>query len=289
MDEQTYMNALDYILQNGVRKRDRTGTGTISVFGHQMRFDITQSVPLLTTKYVPWKQVLAELLWFVKGQTDSKILEEQGVKIWKDNTSRAFLDGRGLARLPEGDIGPGYGFQWRHAGASYQTCKDDYSGKGVDQLENVIHLLKTDPHSRRICMTAWNPCAINDMALPPCHVFVQFYVDGQKRLSCHMYQRSADMFLGFPWNMFSYSALTYLIAKRCDLTPHELVVSIGDMHIYQNHTSQVNDQLRRHPLPPPKLTISDAAKTKPLQDLTIDDFILEQYNHAPAIRAPMAV
>lgn len=287
--EQLYLQSLNLILENGQVRNDRTGAGTLSVFGHHMRIDISKNIPLLTTKRVPWKSVIAELLWFVKGQTDASILEQQGVRIWKDNSTRAFLDNRGLTELPEGDIGAGYGFQWRHFGANYKTCKEDYAGEGVDQLAKVIDQLKNDPFSRRICMTAWNPSAIDQMALPPCHMFVQFYVDDAKRLSCHLYQRSADMFLGFPWNLFSYSVLTYLLAKRCDLEPHELLITIGDMHLYQNHLGQVEEQLKRNPYPLPTLKLSEATKTKPLEELQVDDFEVIHYNHWPTISAPMNV
>jgi len=290
--DKEYMSLLQDILDNGTLRSDRTNTGTLSVFGRQLRFDLEDGVPLLTTKYVAWKACIEELLWFLRGDTNAKHLSEKDVKIWDGNTTRDFLDARGLTMLPEGDIGAGYGFQWRHFGAEYATCKDDYSGKGFDQVREVIRLLKEDPYSRRIFMSAWNPAALSKMALPPCHVSAQFYVEfqnGKKYLRCHMYQRSVDCFLGLPFNIFSYSVLTYILAKMCDMVPKELIISTGDTHIYTDHIDQVRTQLQRVPVFPPKLHLSDAVAHKDMHELTLKDFDIIGYFHHPAIRAHMAV
>lgn len=292
--ELQYLNLLRKILEHGKSRTDRTGTGTISLFGEHMRFDISKSIPVLTTKFVPWKSCIKELLWFLKGQTDVTILQNNGVRIWDGNSTRNFLDKRGLSHLPEFDIGPGYGFQWRHAGAEYKTCKDDYTGKGFDQIEYILNELRTNPFSRRLYMTAWNPSFIEQMALPPCHVSAQFYVeedatDGTKYLSCQMYQRSVDTFLGCPWNIMSYAVLTCLFAKMCGMKPKELVMSLGDVHIYANHVDQVREQLSRHPYPFPQLHISENVKSKNIDELSIDDFQLVNYQYHPAIKAQMSV
>lgn len=298
--EEAYMALLNEVMTEGALRSDRTGTGTLSVFARQLRFDISKSVPVLTTKNVAWKAVIKELLWFMKGHTDSAELSAQGVHIWKGNSSRSFLNSRGLVHLPEGDIGAGYGFQWRHFGATYKTCHDDYGGEGVDQLAEVIRLLKTDPTSRRIFMSAWNPAAMKDMALPPCHVSAQFFVDDnaaslgeggtpKRRLSCHMYQRSVDCFLGLPFNIFSYTVLTYILAAWCDMDPHELIISTGDTHIYSNHVEQVRAQLSRKPLAKPVLIVNERVKNKRIHELELDDFELVEYQHHPKISAVMSV
>lgn len=291
--EYVYLNLLQKVLDNGKLRSDRTGTGTISIFGEQMRFDISTSIPVLTTKFVPWKSCIKELIWFLKGQTDVSILQQQGVRIWDGNSSREFLDKRGLSHLPEGDISEGYGFQWRHFGAKYKTCKDDYTGQGFDQVNFIINELKTNPYSRRLYMTSWNAEAVERMALPPCHLSAQFYVDfdedGTKHLSCQMYQRSVDTFLGCPWNIMSYSVLTCLLAKMCDMKPRELIMCLGDTHIYSNHVEQVKEQLQRTPFPFPTIEINDDVINKTIDDITIDDFKLVNYQYHPAIRAPMAI
>jgi thymidylate synthase len=295
--ETPYINLVRSILNHGESRTDRTGTGTLSIFAHQLRFDISESVPLLTTKFVPWRSCIQELLWFLKGRTDSRELEAAGVSIWKGNTRREFLDQRGLTHLPEGDIGAGYGFQWRHFGATYGTCESDYTGAGYDQISEVIRQLKEDPTSRRILFSAWNPGALHQMALPPCHVLCQFYVSAgvgtgaskKPRLSCHMYQRSQDVFLGAPFNIFSYTALTYLLAKMCDMVPHELILSTGDTHIYKDHLEQMKEQLRRMPLAAPVLRVSDAVVSKSIDDLSLDDFNVEGYFYHPRLYGKMSV
>lgn len=291
--ELKYLSLLEKIVRDGKARGDRTGTGTLSLFGEQMRFDISTCLPVLTTKFVPWKSCIRELLWFLSGSTDATILQRQGVKIWDGNSSRSFLDSRGLHDLPEGDIGAGYGHQWRHFGAPYTTCKDNYDNKGFDQIAFIIDELKHNPTSRRIFLSAWNPAALDEMALPPCHVTAQFYVefddDGTKHLSCQMYQRSVDTFLGCPWNIMSYAALTHILAKITNMKPKELIMCLGDVHIYSNHLDQVKEQLTREPYPFPKLIISDTVKDKSLDELNIDDFQLEGYKYHPSIKATMAV
>lgn len=291
--EHSYLALLDKILKHGKKRDERTGTGTLSLFGEQMRFDISTSIPVLTTKFVPWKSCIRELLWFLSGSTDATLLQKQGVKIWDGNSSRKFLDARGLEHLPEGDIGAGYGHQWRHFGAPYTTCKDNYDGKGFDQIAFVINELKHNPTSRRIFMSSWNAAALDEMALPPCHVSAQFYVEfddeGNKHLSCQMYQRSVDTFLGCPWNIMSYAALTQLLAKMTNMKPKELIMCLGDVHIYCNHIDQVKEQLTRQPHQFPTLVINDAVKEKSLDELSIDDFQLQGYAYHPSIKAVMAV
>ena len=289
--ETPYLNTVRDILSNGEPRDDRTGTGTISIFGNTMRFDISNYVPLLTTKFVPWRACIHELLWFLTGSTNSTELENVKVNIWKDNTSREFLDSRGLQSLPEGDIGAGYGFQWRHAGASYVDCLTDYTNEGFDQIADVINQLRTNPTSRRIMFCAWNPSALGMMALPPCHVLCQFYVsmkDGNKFLSCQMYQRSQDVFLGAPFNIFSYAVLTHILAKMCDMKPKELIIVSGDTHIYKDHVEQMREQLKRIPLSPAQLVVSDEVAQKSIDDLSIDDFQLEGYFYHPRIYGKMS-
>lgn len=291
--EYVYLGLLEKILNEGNHRGDRTGTGTISLFGQQMKFDISNEIPILTTKFVPWKSCIKELIWFLKGQTDVSILQNQGVKIWDGNSSRDFLDKQGLTNLPIGDIGAGYGFQWRHCGADYKTCKDNYDGQGFDQVQFILNELKTNPTSRRMYMTAWNPSALNKMALPPCHLSAQFYVEiddnGDKHLSCQMYQRSVDTFLGCPWNIMSYSVLTYIFAMMCNMKPKELIMCLGDTHIYKNHIEQVKEQLNRQPYPFPKLVLSESIKTKNIDEIEINDFALVDYIYHPAIKGVMAI
>lgn len=291
--EEEYLRVVRKVLKKGKLRDDRTGTGTISLFGEQMRFDISKKVPLLTTKFVPWKTVIKELLWMCRGETDANILQKQGVHIWDGNSTREFLDSRGLTDLPDGDIGGGYGHVWRHCGADYKTCHDDYSGKGIDQLAMIEQSLKTDPMSRRHFMTAWYPPGLSRMALPPCHVSVQFYVDvdedGSKHLSTHMYQRSVDTFLGSPFNIFSYTVLTYILAKKCGMTPRELIVSTGDTHIYKDHVEQVKEMLERTPYELPSLVVHDSVATKDWSEISVDDFHVIDYRYHPVIKAKMSV
>lgn len=287
--EFNYLNILQHVLFNGINRSDRTNVGTLSVFGSQMRFDLKNSFPLLTTKRVPFQSVLKELLWLVKGDTNSKHLQDQGVNIWNGNTTREFLDNRGLTHLPEGDIGEMYGHQWRHWGSTYTNCTADYSNQGIDQLQQVIDEIKSNPTSRRLIVTALNPSSYNNSCLLPCHTTFQFYVDTTKNtLSCHLYQRSGDLFLGIPFNIASYSILTYMVAKICNLQPGEFIHTIGDSHVYLNHVEQVNLQLSRNPKPFPTLSLKNRSYDS-IDDFTLQDFELSNYNPHPSIKAPMAI
>jgi dihydrofolate reductase/thymidylate synthase len=297
-NEYEYLDLARRILNKGNTRSDRTGTGTVSIFGNQMRFDISKTIPLLTTKRVPFVMTVEELLWFCRGDTDATILQKKGIKIWDGNTSREFLDNRGLKDYPEGTIGPQYGFLWRFFGADYSpefrdTSKIDMSSVGgFDQLKNVEHLLKTDPFSRRIMISAWNPAQLHEQALPSCHVLIQFYVEEinkEKYLSCQFYMRSNDLFLGNPVNIASYSILTYILAKKCGMKPKELIYTCGDTHIYANHLQQIEEQIKRIPRPFPKLHLSKSVETKDWKDLSIEDFELIGYFPHPTIKGAMAI
>jgi thymidylate synthase len=277
------------VLIQGVNIEDRTGTGTISHFGNMIEFDISQYVPALTTKKLFWKSVVKELLWFLRGDTDATILNNQGVGIWKGNSSKDAQEKLGLGHLKEGDCGANYSFQWKHFGAQYKSCDDDYTNKGIDQIEYIENLLKNDKHSRRIFMSGWNPVDLNKTVLPPCHVSCQFNVDNDDNLSCHMYQRSCDVFLGLPFNILSYTILTYILAVRCNLKPHKLCISIGDTHIYNDHVDKIQEQLKRPSFTMSKLQVNEAIKNKDWKDIQMDDFDLIGYYCNPAIKAQMSV
>lgn len=261
-----YLDCLKYIRNHGVSKPDRTGTGTLSVFGYQMRFDLTQGFPLVTTKKVHLKSIIVELLWFISGDTNIRYLNDRGVKIWNE-----------WADL-NGNLGPIYGKQWR----SWPLK----TGAQVDQLLTVIQQIKTNPNSRRLLVSAWNVAELSDMALLPCHVLFQFYV-AEGRLSCQLYQRSADLFLGVPFNIASYALLTHMVAAQCDLQVGDLIWTGGDCHIYQNHLEQVELQLSRHPYPLSRLCIKQ--KPESILDYQYEDFSIEHYEAHPAIRAEVAV
>lgn len=285
-DEHGYLSLVEYILQQGTGKGDRTGTGVISVFGTQARYSLRDQFPLLTTKRVFWKGILEELLWFIKGSTNAKELSQKGVRIWDANGSRDFLDKNGFTDREEGDLGPVYGFQWRHFGAEYNDMHTDYSGQGVDQLQKVIDTIKSNPEDRRIIMCAWNPKDLPRMALPPCHALCQFYVsDGE--LSCQLYQRSGDMGLGVPFNIASYALLTYMIAHITGLKPGDFVHTIGDAHIYTNHIEPLKEQILREPRPFPKLKIK--RKVEQINDFSAEDFEIYDYDPHPSIKMQMAV
>lgn len=274
---------------DGKVRNDRTGTGTLSIFGEQIRIDVSKHAPLLTTKRVPWKSCIEELLWFMKGQTDANLLKEKGVNIWNGNSSRAFLDKVGLDRLNEGDCGANYSFQWRFFGQEYSNCNTNYMPyTRFDQLNNVLKMIRTTPTSRRIFMSSWNPLDLNNTVLPPCHVSAQFYVD-EGVLSCHVYQRSCDVFLGLPWNIFSYSTLTQILAKMADLVPGDLIMSFGDVHLYRDHLEQIKEQLSRTALCPPVLKIHESVRDKMFEELNIEDFELIEYNSHPSIKGKMSV
>ena len=240
-EENQYLNLLDDILANNTEFIGRNGK-TLSVYGSAMRFSLENNkIPLITTKKVAWKTCLRELLWFIKGSTNNSILKEHNVHIWDANGSREFLDSRGLYNNDIDDLGPIYGFQWRHFNADYKSCNDDYTNKGIDQLADVINTLK-DPklrNSRRMIISAWNPCQLDKMALPPCHIMMQFNVTNDNKLSCSMYQRSNDEACGTCFNIASYSFLTHLLAKHCDLEPYEFIYYKGNCHIYEEHISTI--------------------------------------------------
>lgn len=261
-----YLDLLRNIEENGTFKSDRTGTGTKSVFGYQMRFDLSEGFPLLTTKKVHLKSIIYELLWFISGDTNIKYLKDHGVSIWDEWADE------------NGDLGPVYGHQWRSWPAP--------DGKSIDQLSNVIEQIKHNPDSRRLIVSAWNPAEVDKMALPPCHSLFQFYVaDG--KLSCQLYQRSADTFLGVPFNIASYALLTMMIAQCCDLKVGDFVHTLGDAHIYSNHQEQVALQLSREPKPLPKMIINP--EKKDIFSFEYEDFTLVDYDPWPAIKAPVAV
>ena len=261
-----YLKLLEHVKQNGQKKEDRTGTGTMSVFGYQMRFNLNEGFPLLTTKKVHLKSVIYELLWFLSGDTNIKFLKDNGVSIWDEWADE------------NGNLGPVYGHQWR----SWPTSE----GKEIDQISNLINQIKKTPDSRRLIVSAWNVGEINKMKLPPCHCFFQFYVaDG--RLSCQLYQRSADIFLGVPFNIASYALLTQMIAHVCGLECGEFIHTLGDAHIYTNHINQVNEQLRRKPKKLPQIKINPSVKN--IFDFKYEDFSLEGYDPYPLIKAPVAV
>ncbi|MDC6476621.1 thymidylate synthase [Methylophilaceae bacterium] len=261
-----YLKLLEHVKQNGQKKEDRTGTGTMSVFGYQMRFNLNKSFPLLTTKKVHLKSVIYELLWFLSGDTNIKYLKDNGVSIWDEWADE------------NGNLGPVYGHQWR----SWPTSE----GNEIDQISNLINQIKKTPDSRRLIVSAWNVGEINKMKLPPCHCFFQFYVaDG--RLSCQLYQRSADIFLGVPFNIASYALLTQMIAHICGLECGEFIHTLGDAHIYTNHINQVNEQLHRKPKKLPQIKINPSVKN--IFDFKYEDFSLEGYDPYPLIKAPVAV
>jgi len=262
-----YLNLLKHILDHGVEKGDRTGTGTRSVFGYQMRFDLQEGFPLVTTKKLHLKSIIYELLWFIKGETNVAFLQDHGVSIWDEWADET------------GDLGPVYGAQWR----SWETKE---GGKKIDQLSRVMDQLKTNPDSRRIIVRAWNVGEIDKMALPPCHLLFQFYVADQ-RLSCQLYQRSADVFLGVPFNIASYALLTLMVAQVCDLQPGDFVHTLGDAHLYLNHLDQARLQISREPYPLPEMEINPEVDS--IFDFKYEDFLLKGYQAHPHIRAKVSV
>lgn len=261
-----YHDLMRHVLENGTKKEDRTGTGTLSVFGYQMRFDLSEGFPMVTTKKLHLRSILHELLWFLKGDTNIAYLKENGVSIWDEWANE------------QGELGPVYGYQWR----SWPTA----DGRHIDQISQVINTLKNNPDSRRIIVSAWNVGEIEHMALPPCHAFFQFYVaDG--KLSCQLYQRSADIFLGVPFNIASYALLTMMVAQVCDLQPGDFIHTFGDAHLYLNHLEQTELQLSRDCRPLPTMKINPAVKN--IFDFKFEDFELVDYNPHPHIKAPVAV
>ena len=264
--EQRYLELLTEVLERGTQKEDRTGVGTLSLFGRQLRFSLADSFPLLTTKRIHFKSIVYELLWFLRGDTNVHWLQERGVTIWDEWANE------------NGELGPVYGYQWRR----WRTP----DGHEIDQMRNVLKSIRTNPNSRRHIVSAWNPADVDQMALPPCHALFQFYVAGGK-LSCQMYQRSADLFLGVPFNIASYAALTLMVAQVTDLKPGEFVLTLGDAHLYLNHLVQAREQLARTPAPFPQLRLNPGIKD--LFEFRYEDFTLENYHPHPAIKAPIAV
>ncbi|MCA1321140.1 thymidylate synthase [Bacillus tianshenii] len=261
-----YLDLCKHILHNGTIKEDRTGTGTISTFGYQMRYDLAEGFPVVTTKKLHLKSIIHELLWFLSGDTNIKYLQENGVRIWNEWADE------------KGDLGPVYGYQWR----SWPTP----DGKRIDQITSVVEQIKNNPDSRRLIVSAWNVANVDSMALPPCHTMFQFYV-ANGRLSCQLYQRSADVFLGVPFNIASYALLTMMVAQVCDLEPGEFIHTLGDAHIYTNHLDQVKLQLGREPKKLPKMEINKEVKS--LFDFTYEDFNLVGYDPHPAIKGVVSV
>lgn len=290
VQEIQYLDLVRKILNEGEERPDRTGTGTLSIFGAQMRFSLRNNqYPLLTTKRVFFRGVLGELLWFIHGKTCSKDLADQGIHIWDANSTKEFLKTRGLDHREETDLGPIYGWQWRHFGGEYTTIHENYDGIGVDQLSKLVYNIKHDPFDRRHILTAWNPKDLNQMALPPCHVLCQFYVSKDGTLSCQFYQRSCDMGLGVPFNIASYSLLTIMMAHVTDLQPGDLVMCLGDAHVYLNHIQALTTQLERVPRQFPILTIKSGVHRSKLEDFVSDDFVLEGYQPHGKIEMAMAV
>lgn len=278
--DKTYKRLCRTILREGEEKEDRTNTGTLSKFGCHIKFNLGTYLPVLTTKKVYLKGIIKELLWFLKGGTDSKELEKDGVNIWKGNTSKEYLEKIGLEDYEEGECGPIYGYQWRKWNAPYKK-----EGSGIDQIEEIVRLIKEEPTSRRMILTAWNPEQLKEMALPPCHIMCQFYVSSGK-LHCHMYQRSADVFLGLPFNITSYAILTHLIARTTEKEVGNLYISLGDAHIYKDHIEQIKMQIKREEYTCPKIKI-DAKET--LQEYEYEDIKIINYESHGAIKGNMAV
>ncbi|KAK4155989.1 thymidylate synthase/dCMP hydroxymethylase domain-containing protein [Chaetomidium leptoderma] len=325
-EEYQYLDLVREILDQGELRRDRTGTGTYSIFAPRpLKFSLNRAgtpiLPLLTTKRVFTKAVIAELLWFISGDTSSQTLSSQGVKIWDGNGSREFLDSLGLTDREAGDLGPVYGFQWRHFGAEYTDSKADYTGQGVDQLARIVHTLRTNPFDRRLVLSAWNPADIPRMVLPPCHMFAQFYVSypGSRtssssssssatttnstttsstptppppsvkgHLHCQLYQRSCDMGLGVPFNIASYALLTHMLAHACDLVPGSLTHVMGDAHVYLNHVEALQTQLEREPREFPELEIA-ADRPREIDGWKAEDFVIKGYNPHKIIAMEMSV
>ena len=287
-----YLSLLKNIINNGVMEKGRNGI-TYTQIGGMMRFSLKNNqIPIMTTKKMAWRVCLKELLWFMNGDTNNELLQEENVKIWNDNATREFLDSRGLYHLRENDLGPVYGHQWRFWNAPYSReygCFEDYRGKGIDQLQNIIDDLNeskiTGETSRRMIMTAWNPEQIDEMALPPCHVLSQFHITEGNQLSCTLYQRSADMGLGVPFNIASYSFLTHILAKHCDLEAKEFIHFIGNAHIYDDHVDSLEEQIENEPYDPPNLIISE--KKEKIEDYKFEYFIIENYNYHKPIKMKM--
>jgi len=288
--EMQYLNLMKKILEYGETKPNRTGIDTKSLFGEKMEFNLINEIPILTTKKVFHRMILKELLFFISGKTNSNLLVEQGVKIWIGNTTREFLDNRGLKNYDIGDMGPLYGFQWRYYGAEYRGMNEDYTGQGIDQLALLIDGLIKDPHSRRHIISAWNVSYLDKMVLAQCHTMFQFNVSGDgKWLDCQLYQRSADMFLGVPFNITSYAMLVYMVGYITGLRPRKFVHTFGDLHIYSNHIEQVKEQLSRIPYEFPQLEFKNMENIKTIDDFKLNNIEIKNYQFHPYIKADMAV
>jgi dihydrofolate reductase/thymidylate synthase len=285
-DEQQYLNLIKKILESGEIRETRNSI-TKSIFSEKLEFDISNSIPFITTKKLAWKTVIKELLWFLSGSTDNKKLLDENVKIWIGNSTREYMDSIGFTEREVNDLGPVYGHQWRHFNAEYVNQNTDYSNKGIDQIQQVIHLLKTDPMSRRIILSAWNPSQLSQMNLPPCHMFCQFYVSNNNELSCMMYQRSADVGLGLPFNIASYSVLTYILGKLTNLRPKKLYIIIGDAHIYENHIEILKEQITREPYLFPTLELNSKKEFSKVEDFEINDFIVNNYTYHETLKMDM--
>ena len=284
--EYQYLNLIKRVIRNGSKETGRNGN-VYSTIGESMRFSLENNkLPLLTTKFVPWRVCLKELFWFMHGKTDNKLLKKQNVKIWNDNGTREFLDSRNLINLKEDDLGPVYGHQWRFWNAEYDNCDTNYNGKGIDQLQNIIKELKSEnKSSRRLIVSAWNPEQIDEMALPPCHTMFQFQVTENDKLSCSLYQRSGDVGLGIPFNIASYSFITHIIAKHCDLKPKEFIHFIGNAHIYENHFSKLKKQQSLEPFEFPTIEISN--KYDDINKYSLGDIKIKNYKYHPKIKLDM--
>ncbi len=286
-EENQYINLINDILNENKKFCGRNGS-TYAIFGTIMHFSLENNkIPFLTTKKLAWKTCLKELLFFIRGDTDNNILNDQGVHIWDGNSDPEYLKTRNLDYI-NGELGPIYGFQWRHYNAEYNDCKTDYSGCGIDQLQDIINTLK-DPNkrnSRRLILTAWNPCQLDKMALPPCHVLCQFNITDNNKLSCHLYQRSGDVGLGVPFNIASYSMLTYILARHCDLEPYEFIYSLGNAHIYDDHVDGLKELITRTPYEFPDFKVLNRHEN--INDYVIDDFELTNYNFNNIINLNMS-
>ena len=284
-EEYQYLDIMKDLIINGDKRETRNAI-TYSKFGVKMEFDLKDNIiPILTTKKVACKTVIKELLWFIQGSTNNKTLQDQKVHIWDGNSSRDFLDQNGFKEREENELGPIYGFQWRHSGAEYKTCHDNYKGEGVDQLQECINTLKENPHSRRMIVCAWNPKDLNNMALPPCHILFQWYVSSDKRLSLQLYQRSGDFFLGIPFNIMSYSVLIYMVSQLTGLRPGKFIHIIGDAHAYECHVDAIEEQIKRIPSQFPKFKINRQVES--IEDFKLEDFEIIDYHPHDTIRAQM--
>lgn len=299
MEETRYLDLIRHVTRTATPRVTRGGAVTLSSFGHRLEFDLRTGFPILTTKKVFFKGVVEELLWMLRGHTDSNLLSRTGVRIWEGHTSREHLDHSGLQRNRVGDAGPIYGFQWRHYGARYDGCDEEYTGQGVDQLKRLIEGIREDPYGRRHVVSAWNPGDLKLMALPPCHMLVQFYVEDSGELSAMMTQRSGDVGLGVPFNIVSYSLLLTLIAACVGRKPARLVYSLGDAHIYEDHVEPLVEQAKLQPHEKPSITITGIPEDiahmptesaiKALEDLKFENFVLNNYVHHPPIKMKMVV